>query len=79
VTSHLNWSLLFKDEITVKWRRLLNEELYDLYCSPNIVRVIKSKIMCWARYMGRMGERRGVNRILMGKPKGKKPFERHGF
>jgi len=49
-----------EDEVTGEWRRLLKEELYDLYCSPNIFRVIKSRRMCWARYMGRMGEKRGV-------------------
>jgi len=45
---------------------LHNEELNDLYSSPNIVRVIKSRRMCWAGHMARMGEERGVNRVLVG-------------
>ena len=55
-----------KDEVTGEWRKLHNEELNDLYCSPNIVRVIKSKRMRWAGHVARMGERRGVYRVLMG-------------
>jgi len=45
---------------TEKWRKLHNEELNDLYCSPNIVRVIKSRSMKWAGHVARMGERRGL-------------------
>jgi len=55
-----------KDEVTGEWKKLHNEELNDLYCSPNIVRVIKSKRMRWAGHVARMGERRGVYRVLMG-------------
>jgi hypothetical protein len=55
------------------WRKLYNEELNDLYCSPNIVRVIKSRRMRWAGHVARMGERRGVYSVLVGKPEGKKP------
>jgi hypothetical protein len=49
-----------RDEVTREWRKLYKEELNDLYSSPNIVRVIKSGAMKWARHVARMGERRGV-------------------
>ena len=49
-----------RDEVTVEWKRLHNEELNDLYSSPNIVRVIKSRRMRWAGHVARMGEERGV-------------------
>ena len=49
-----------RDEVTGKWRRLFNEELNDLYCSPNMVRVIKWRRMRWAGHVALMGERRGV-------------------
>jgi hypothetical protein len=65
------------DEVTEEWRRLYNEELNDLYSSPNIVRVIKSRRMRWAGYVARMGEERGVYRVLVGKPEGKGPLGRH--
>jgi len=52
-----------RDEVTGEWRRLHNEELNDLYCSPNIVRVIKSRIMRWAGHVARIGEERGVYRV----------------
>jgi len=55
---------------------LHNEELNDLYCSPNIVRVIKSRRKRWAGHVARKGERRGVYRVLVGKPEGKKPLGR---
>ena len=62
-----------RDEVTVEWRKLHNEELDDLYSAPNIVRVIKSRIMRWVDRVARMGERTGVYRILVEKPEGKKP------
>ena len=62
-----------RDEVTAEWRRLHNEELNDLYSSPNIVRVIKSRRMSWAGHMTRMDEERGAYRILVGKPEGKRP------
>jgi len=55
-----------RDEVTGEWRKLHNEELNDLYSSPNIVRVIKSRIMRWAGNVARMGERRDVYRIFGG-------------
>jgi len=59
---------------TGEWRRLHNEELNDLYSSPNIVRVIKSRRMRWAGHVARMGEERGVYRVLLGKQAGKRPL-----
>ena len=56
-----------RDEVTGEWRRLHNEELNDLYSSLNIVRVIKSRIMRWAAHVARMGEVRGLYRVLVGK------------
>jgi hypothetical protein len=63
-----------RDEVTGKWRKLHNEELNDLYYLPNIVRVIKSRRMRWAGHVARMGEDRGVYRMLVGKPEGKRPL-----
>ena len=60
--------------MTGEWRGLHNEELNDLYSSPNIVRVIKWRRMRWAGNVARMGEERGVYRVLVGKPKGKRPL-----
>ena len=65
-----------RDEVTGKWRRLHNEELNDLYSSCNIVWVIKSRRMRWAGHVARMGEERGVYRVLVGKPEGKRPLGR---
>ena len=63
----------WRDEVTGEWRRLHNEELHDLYCLPNIVRVIKWRRMRWAGHVARMGEESGVYRVLVGKPEGKRP------
>jgi len=65
-----------RHEVTGEWRKLHNEELNDLYCSPNIVWVIKSRRMRWAGHVARMGERRGVYRVLVGKPEEKRPLGR---
>jgi len=65
-----------RDEVTGEWMRLHNEELNDLYCSPDIVRVITSRRMRWAGHVARMGEERGVYRVLVGKPEGKRPLGR---
>jgi len=65
-----------RDEVTRERRRLHGEELNDLYCSPNIVRVIKWRRMRWAGHVARMGEERGVYRVLVGKPEGKRPLGR---
>jgi len=65
-----------RDEVTGEWRRLHNEELNDLYSSPNSVQVIKSIRMIWAGHVARMGEEKGVYRVLMGKPEGRRPLGR---
>jgi len=65
-----------RDEVMGEWRRLHNEELNDLYSSPNIVRVIKSRGMRWAGHVAHMGEERAAYRILVGKPEGKRPMRR---
>ena len=67
------------DEVTGEWRKLHNEELNELYLSPNIVRVIKSRRLRWAGHVARMGERRGVCRVLVGKLEGKRPFGDSGI
>ena len=65
-----------RDGVTGEWRKLHNEELNDLYSSPNIVRVIKSRRLGWAGHVARMEEGRGVHKVLVGKPEGKRPLGR---
>jgi len=65
-----------RDEVTGEWRKLHNEELNNLYSSPTIVWVIKSRRMKWAGHVARMGEGRGVYRVLVGKPEGRRPLGR---
>ena len=65
-----------RDEVTRECRKLKNEELNDLYPSPNVVRVIKSGRTRWAGHVARVGERIDLYRILVGKPEGKRPLGR---
>jgi hypothetical protein len=65
-----------KREGDASWRKLHNDELHCLYSSPNIVRVIKSRRMRWAGHVACIGEGRGVCRVLIGRPKGKRPLGR---
>jgi hypothetical protein len=65
-----------RDEVTGEWRKLHNEELDDLYCSPNIIRVMKSKIMEWAGHVAHMGDRRVMYRVLERRPGVKRPLGR---
>jgi hypothetical protein len=65
-----------RDEATWEWRRLHNEKLNDLYLSPNIIWVIKSRRMRWVGHVACMGEKRDAYRILVGRPEGRRPLER---
>ena len=65
-----------RDWVTREWGKLYNEELNDLYTSLSIVWVIKSRRMRWAGHVARMGDERGVYRVLVGKPEGKRPLGR---
>ena len=65
-----------RDGVTRECRKLHNEEFNDRYCSPNIVRVIKSRRMRWAGHVARMEEGRGVHKVLVGKPEGQRPLGR---
>jgi hypothetical protein len=61
------------DEVMGGWRKVHNKELHDLYSSPSIVKIIKSRRMRWAGHIAQMGEKRNICRLLEGKPEGKRP------
>jgi hypothetical protein len=65
-----------RDRVTGDWRNLHNEELHNLYSSPSIISIIKSRRMRWAGHVARMGEKRNLYRLLVGKPEGKRPLGR---
>jgi hypothetical protein len=65
-----------RDEVTRRWKKLHNEELHDLYSSPIIIRIIKSRRMRWTGHVARRGEKGNAYRLLVGKPEGKKPLGR---
>jgi hypothetical protein len=65
-----------RDEEIRGWRKLHNEELHNLYCSPSIIRIIKLRRVRWAGHVARMGKKRNAYRILVGKPEGKRPLGR---
>jgi hypothetical protein len=65
-----------RDEVMGGWRKLQNEELHNLYCSPSVIRMIISRGMRWTGHVERMGEKRGRYRILVGKPEGKRSLGR---
>jgi hypothetical protein len=65
-----------RDEVRMEWRKLHSEELNDLYCSPNIFWLNKSRRMRWAGHVARMGKRRGAYRVLVGKPERRRPLGR---
>jgi hypothetical protein len=65
-----------RDGVTGGWRKLHNEELHNLYYSQNIIRIIQSRRMRWAGHVARMGEKRNVYRLLVGKPEVKRPRRR---
>jgi hypothetical protein len=73
---HLRRENFKRDKVRGEWRKLHNEELHDLYPSPTIVQVIKSRRMRWAGHVAWMGEGRGMYRVLVGKPEGKRPLEK---
>jgi hypothetical protein len=65
-----------RDEVTGGWRKLHNEKLHNLYSSPSVIRMVKSRRMRWAWHVARMGEKRNEYRILVGKPEGKRPLRK---
>jgi hypothetical protein len=73
IAHFLNEFLIY---LTGGWRKLHNEELHNLYSSPSIIRIIKSRRMRWVGDVTRIGEKRNVYRLLVGKPEGKRPLGR---
>jgi hypothetical protein len=79
---NINWGCLRwifepkRDGVTGGWRKLHNEELHNLFSSPSIIRIIKLRRMRWAGHVARMGEKRNVYRLLVGKPEWKGPLGR---
>jgi hypothetical protein len=65
-----------RDEVTGEWRKLRNEEFHDLYFSPSIIRIMKARRMRWAGHVTQIGEKRNAYRLLVGKPKRKRPLGR---
>jgi hypothetical protein len=65
-----------RDEVTREWRKLHNEELHNLYSSPDIIRQVKSRRMRWTGHVARMREERQVYKVLVGKPEAKRPLGR---
>jgi hypothetical protein len=65
-----------RDGVMQRWIKLHNEELHNLYSSPSIIRMIKSRRMRWVGHVARMGEKRNVYRLLVGKPEGRRPLRR---
>jgi hypothetical protein len=65
-----------RDGVTGGWRKLHNEGLSNLYSSPSVIRIIKSRRIKWAGHVARMGQKRNVYRLLVGKPEGKRPLRR---
>jgi hypothetical protein len=76
---HLNCKLYYRQlhKVRREWRKLHNEKLHDLYSSPTIVRLIKSRRLRWAGHVARIRRGRGVYRGFVGKPEGKRPLGRH--
>jgi hypothetical protein len=65
-----------RDGVMGGWRKLHNEELHNLYCSSSINRIIKSRRKRWPGHVARMGEKRNLHRLLVGKPEEKRPLGR---
>jgi hypothetical protein len=63
-----------RDEVTGEWRKLYNEELHDMYSSLSIIKIIKARRMGWTGHIARMGEKRNIYSLLVGKPEGRRPL-----